>query len=226
MDFGRSFSYIIEDQDWLKKVGIAALLMLTGIGSIGSLGWGIEIVKRVANEEPEPLPGWENIGDYFINGLKLIGVTLVWSIPIILISFCSLLLFIPFSGGSGGSFEQASILFVFVTICFSLLVIVYSLLVGLLSAPVFGMVGEGVSFAEMVNPRKAFALLKANIGGYLVAFFAGGIIYSFLSSIGVIACFIGAFFGAAFGYAVMGHLVGQAHGQAKANLEILAENGE
>ncbi|MBT3240352.1 MAG: DUF4013 domain-containing protein [Chloroflexi bacterium] len=217
MDFARSFSFITEDKDWFKKVGIAALLVLTGIGSIGAMGWVVEITKRVANGDPEPLPGWENIGDYFINGLKLMGVTLVWSLPIILLTICSTILLIPASEGFA-SYDDASVFMVIMTMCLSVLVILYSLVVGLLAAPLFGLIGEGLSFSELIKPNKAFALLKTNIGGYLLAFFAGSIISTILSSIGVIACFIGAFFGTAFGYGVMGHLIGQAHAQAREKL--------
>ncbi len=220
MDFARSFSFITEDEDWFKKVGIAAILVLTGIGSIGTMGWVVEITKRVANGDPEPLPDWENIGDYFIYGIKLIGVLLVWSLPIILLTVCSTLILIPVSDGFA-SFDDASIFMVIMTMCISIVVILYSLIIGLLSAPLFGLIGEGSSFSELIKPNKAFALLKSNIGGYLIAFFAGSIISSILSSIGVIACFIGAFFGTAFGYAVMGHLIGQAHAQAKENLALV-----
>ena len=28
MDFGKAFTYVFDDADWIKKVGIAAVLML------------------------------------------------------------------------------------------------------------------------------------------------------------------------------------------------------
>ena len=32
MDLEKTFTYIWEDADWLKKIAIAAVLLLTGIG--------------------------------------------------------------------------------------------------------------------------------------------------------------------------------------------------
>ncbi len=217
MDFARSFSFITEDKDWFKKVGIAALLILTGIGGIISLGWLIEIVKRVSNDDPEALPGWENIGDYLINGLKLFGVVIVWSLPIIILSICSSLFL--FSSSDCINYDcQINPSGVIPMMCISILVIVYSVFLGFLTAPLFGLIGEGLSFKELINPKTSYSLLKSNFFVYLLSIFLGGLISSFLSSIGVIACFVGAFFGNAFGYAVMGHLIGQAHKQARENL--------
>jgi uncharacterized membrane protein len=40
MDFGRAFSFVFEDPDWLKKVAIAGLVMLIPvIGQLVVLGW-------------------------------------------------------------------------------------------------------------------------------------------------------------------------------------------
>ena len=48
MDFARAFSYIFEDSDWLKKVGIAALVLLIPVlGVITVFGWSLTVTKRL-----------------------------------------------------------------------------------------------------------------------------------------------------------------------------------
>jgi hypothetical protein len=61
MEFGRAFSYTQQDPEWLKKVGIAAALMIIPfVGWLAVLGWGLEITRRVINNDPETLPDWSN----------------------------------------------------------------------------------------------------------------------------------------------------------------------
>jgi hypothetical protein len=46
MEFGKAFSFPFEDQDWVKKLGIAGLLMIIPIiGWLAVAGWGIEMGK-------------------------------------------------------------------------------------------------------------------------------------------------------------------------------------
>mgnify|MGYP000452871902 CR=1 FL=1 len=47
MDIGSSFSYMFKDEDWIKKILIGAVLVLTGIGGIAVSGWMLEIIRRV-----------------------------------------------------------------------------------------------------------------------------------------------------------------------------------
>ena len=48
MDFGKAFTYVFEDEEWIKKILIGALLSLipfVGWWFVG--GWGLEITKNV-----------------------------------------------------------------------------------------------------------------------------------------------------------------------------------
>ena len=71
MNYGRAFTYVTEDPEWLKKVGIAMLVMLIPvIGQITVFGWSLEMMRRVIHEEPEVLPDWSEFGKYVGNGLR------------------------------------------------------------------------------------------------------------------------------------------------------------
>lgn len=215
MEFDKAFSFITEDEDWLKKVGIGALLLLVVIGGFAVLGWGIEIARRVANKEEKQLPDWDNIGEFFVTGLKACLVGVIWSIPIGIIAAC---VFTPLALLSETGEDWVTGVAIFANACFGLIAFVYGLVVGLISIPMGVQVGEGKSIGEVVNPASSFRLFRANIGGYIIAALVGGIIASLLSSLGVIVCVVGTYFGGAFGTAVYAHLIGQAHGKATENL--------
>ena len=89
MDFGLAFSYVFEDKDWVKKLALASVLCLTVIGIIPVLGWGLEVMKRVIKEDPEPLPNWSEFGQYFVKGLLVVLVGFVYSLPVIVIGSCN-----------------------------------------------------------------------------------------------------------------------------------------
>jgi uncharacterized membrane protein len=73
MDFGLAFSYPFQDQDWLKKLGIAGLLMIIPVfGWLVVAGWAIEITRRVIRHDmPLLLPDWNDFGKYIVDGLYL-----------------------------------------------------------------------------------------------------------------------------------------------------------
>ena len=89
MDFGSAFTYAFQDSDWLKKVGLAALIFLIPIiGPITVMGWGLEITRRVINNQTDLLPDWSDFGGYLSKGFQGFVVSLAFSLPSLLISIC------------------------------------------------------------------------------------------------------------------------------------------
>ena len=48
MDIGRSFTYMFEDQDWLKKILIGGVVNLIPIVNLAATGYFIEAIKNTA----------------------------------------------------------------------------------------------------------------------------------------------------------------------------------
>lgn len=217
MEIERTLKFIWEDEDWLKKILIAAALLLTGVGSIGVIGWMAELASRVAaNNEENPLPEWEEIGQYFLNGLKYIGVTAIWSLPaLLLIIFSSIL---PMVLTAVDDAEALIAIISILVLCMNILVFFYILVVALLAMPLWVQIGEDISFGELINPANALKLLRANAGGYIVALLVSWLAMT-IASLGSIACLIGVFFTSAVSQAMFAHLTGQATAQARLNLE-------
>jgi len=220
MDIGLALGFAFQDEEWVKKILIAAVLVLTGIGGIAVAGWSVEIIRRLVNNEQEILPGWDNIGKYFLDGLKLGIVFFIWSLPIILVGACVGGL-APLASDQLANYRTANTIQIVVISCVSLLAIVYSIILALLAPAVFGRSAEDLPFGQLLKPGPAFKLLRANFGGFLVAWLLADIGFGLLAMVGTIICVVGIFPAVAYGYAFAGHLLGQAYVKAKENAALL-----
>lgn len=217
MDLEQAFTFIWKDPAWQKKLGIASLLTLSLVGMIGVFGWLGELARRVAMDEEEPLPDWADIGAYFIKGLQFLGIAFIWSLPAILFILTSSVA-ITLTAMMDDPGPILPIISVF-TMCLYILVIIYIIIINLLSPPLWLLVAEGGSFRQLVHPKAAWTLFRANVGSYLVAMLIGWLIVFFLSPLGAVVCLVGAFFTTVLSQTIMAHLVGQATRSARHNLE-------
>ncbi len=207
-----NFDSLTKDSDLVKKLLIGSLLALTGIGMIPILGWTLEALRRNVRETSPVLPDWDDIGKYTLDGLKAIGFFILWFLPVILpiMALAVAGIFIPeyFS-----SEEDAVAVLVILNFCLVGWAMVYSLLVGLLSVPALGLLAEE-SFSKALNPLNAWRLLKANPGGFLLAFGLTIVTSMVLSSLGTLVCFVGTFPAFVLTYGLMGQFYGFAYREA------------
>lgn len=222
MDFGKAFTYVFDDKDWMKKIGIAGVIALISIvlsviivGIAGFIllgGWMIELTRRVIDHDPEPLPDWTDYGGYFMKGLQAFVIGLVYSLPIILISGCGSLL--PALMQNSDSSSAATIIQI-VSICTSCFATIYGIFLGFVLPAALarfaasGQLGSAFRFGEV------FGLVRAAPVAYVLVL-VGGFLASIISSLGLIACGIGIAFTMAYSMAINGHLYGQAYNTAMA----------
>lgn len=207
MDLGLAFSYPFEDQEWAKKLAIAAaLLFIPILGWLLVFGWGLEITRRVIRQSDEVLPDWTQFENLFVLGIKGFVIAFVYSLPITLFSV-PIYVF--------GWFEDLQNVVAVFAICLSCFSVLYSFVLALILPASFGILGVSDDLGEALNPRKIFNLLQAAPGAYIITF-VGSLIANFVSGIGVVACFVGILFTSAYSIAFLGHLVGQAYNQATA----------
>src|SRR5688500_18531100 len=89
IDIGRSVTYPFEDQQWFNKVGI--LMILGFIPGLNVIMWGgaaLTIARNVLRGERFPLPDWAEWSDIAVRGLLSIAATLIYYIPLIVVSCC------------------------------------------------------------------------------------------------------------------------------------------
>lgn len=210
MDFGKAFSFVFDDEDWIKKIGVGGLISLIPvIGIFLVVGWGVEVTKRVIRDDAETLPDWSDFGGYLTRGFLVFLVAFVYMLPVILIQVCSS---IPFLFENVD--ETLTTIFTIVTVCFGCLTILYSIAAYLvLPAAVANYAATG-EIGAAFKLGEIFKMVRENIGTYALVLL-GGIIASLVSSLGVIACAIGVLFTMVYAMAINGHLWGQAYKVSK-----------
>lgn len=81
MNFRASFSFMVGQRDWLRKVLIGGLLLFVPIvGWLFVAGYVVGLIRGVARGSEE-LPEWEDWGDLLTQGLFIFVALLVYSIP-------------------------------------------------------------------------------------------------------------------------------------------------
>jgi len=83
MDIGKSFSYPFEDNKWISKLIIGALVSIVPILNFAWAGYLVDLVKNVMNRAAEPLPEWTDFGDKFMKGLYIWVAGLIYALPVI-----------------------------------------------------------------------------------------------------------------------------------------------
>lgn len=206
MDFGKAFSFVFEDEDWIKKIGVGGLISLIPfIGVFLVLGWGLEITKRVIKKDEEVLPDWSDFGGYLTRGFIGFLIALVYMIPVILLVICSLtpLLF----ENIGDTLRYLT--FTVIT-CFGFFALIYMIAISMLLPAAlanYAMTDEiGAAFKFSVIIK----MVRGNLGAYGMVLL-GGLMAGLVSGLGVIACGIGVLMTSVYSFAINGHLWGQAY---------------
>jgi hypothetical protein len=217
MEFGRAFSYVFADPDWLKKVGIAALVILIPlIGPIIVMGWGLEITRRVINLDPQPLPDWDDFGGFVSKGFQAFVVSLAYALPIILIVICGQVI----TAGSAAALSDSNSdavggIVTVVSLCLMCLAIVLGIATSLIMPAAIGNLAATGQLGSAFRFNDVFGLVRAALGPYLLSILCvfGAVIV--LSPLGSLVCGIGALATSAYITALSSHLYGQAYNVAK-----------
>jgi hypothetical protein len=216
LDFGRCFTYLTEDPDWLKKVligGAFALLSVILVGIPFVFGYAGRTLKNVAQGAARPLPEWDDLGGIFGEGLQLAAVYLAHV-------FLALLVFgvlfgialVPaiaagaLSDGRGseaiGALSGLAFVGIYGFVMLGSLALGVYLPAALTRTALRGTIADGFDWRRNVD------FIRANVGNYLlslVVFFVA----HFLSQFGMVLCCVGIFPAAFAGYLVAAAAFGQ-----------------
>jgi hypothetical protein len=220
MNYGRAFSFVTEDPDWIKKIVIGGLVMLIPIvGTLALMGWGLEINRRIITGESELLPEWSEFGALIMAGLKELVVVLVYMLPVIIISACGgvSLGVIGTLGSDSIDSSTAATLITGSTVCMYCFVFLFAIIGGLLLSPATSVLAETGEIGAALQVGRVFGIFRAAMGPYIIALLLVGLASSVASSIGSIACGIGALIATAYMLPVRHHMLAQAYKIAKAN---------
>jgi hypothetical protein len=216
MDIGSAFSFVFDDQDWIKKVAIGGGIILAGLILTPILvglalflpvgGYMLETLKNVRDGRPTPLPEWTDFGALFSKGLMVFVIYLVYNIPSIILS-CA-------GAGVGFAVESPDVdpdlaaSLGIVSVCLSCVQIIVSLLgnalvpAALIRYAASDSLGSAFQFGEMFN------FIKNNIGDYIIVILLSWVA-GIVGALGLILCLIGVFFTTFWSNLVTANLYGQ-----------------
>lgn len=206
MDLGKAFSYVFDDEQWISSILIGGLIVLIPIiGQLALLGYMLEAARNVATGNPRPLPQWNNFGEKLSLGFGGFVISLVYALPLILLSMA--LICFPILAATGARSEEAAVTILGSLGCIVPLIIVLSILIQplLLAAMVrylqTGSLGAAFQVGEVI------AMVRADLGSWLVLWLLS-LLCGFIASLGT-AVLIGIIFTYPYSQAVFGHLMGQ-----------------
>nr|MBC7244626.1 DUF4013 domain-containing protein [Chloroflexota bacterium] len=209
MDWGKSFTYVFDDKEWIQKVLIGGILGLIPIVNLAVVGYALKVLKNVAEGAEQPLPGWDDFGDYFVKGLVISLGALVWASPlIILIMFAGFLSAV--TGYDTAEPSRVAAPYVFCIWSMSCLSLVYGLFLGVVLPSAFTHYALSGEFGAFFRFGDIFQYLIANFSNYIIALVLA-VVAQFVSGFGVILCCIGVIFTEFWATLVSSHLLGQVY---------------
>jgi len=172
MDVGKAFGYVFEDEHWTTKlITTAAIALIPIFGTLSLMGYVIHTIRNVMAGHPRPLPEWQDLGGYFMDGLKMFVVNLVYNLPLTLLSWLIVVpIILPFLGGQNEDVMTALgiVAIVLVILIGIVLLLAWLLMIILLPTAqiVFAARGE---IGAALRVGEVLRLAFANIGQLLIA---------------------------------------------------------
>jgi hypothetical protein len=215
LDFGRSFTFVTEDPEWLKKILIGGAFTLACAFLVGVpfvLGYFSRTLRSVVAGEPRPMPEWDDLGGIFNEGLRLAAVYLLYALSVGAVAAalgCVVMLpVVALSGHRGDPAEALGLLGGLGIVGLYGLLMVASLALAvylpaaLARSALRGTVADGFAW------RETLGFIQANLGNYLITL----VIYllaSFVSQFAILLCCVGIFPAAFWSHMVLAVALGQ-----------------
>jgi len=206
MDIGRSFTYMFEDQDWIKKILIGGVLLFIPIVNFVVIGYFMEALRNTAEGRELPLPEWDDFGGKFMKGLMSAIAGFLYALPIMLLMGVILGVTAVIAGSlDSDAAETVSAICPLIGNCLSFVYMILVMLIlpaGVIQYALTEQFGAFFRFGNMI------AFIKANVGGYIIALLVAMVSSLIAEMVGVIACGIGMFFTLMWAYLVSANLFG------------------
>ncbi len=174
-----------QDPNWKTKIGIGSLIMLAGffipiVPIFFLYGYCALIMRNIIVDRKEPfLPEWDDWGKLFLDGLKIFGIVIIYSLPFMLLMVMGYTVFFatamipavtynPDTGSNPGAVFPA----------IGMVIFMGSLGIGMLLMLAISLVMPAAvthaiatdEFSAAFRMREWWNILTANIGGFLIAY--------------------------------------------------------
>jgi hypothetical protein len=222
MDVAKAFGFVTEDERWLGKLGIGALISLLSfliLPVVLLVGYLVGVTRNVMNAEERPLPEWEDFGALFRDGFAVIVAQIVYTLPFWLLMCIALVATIGFGGMTEATDEAiaAGIMATYgLVICLGLL---FAIVLFFLSPAIVIQYVRTDEFGATFRFGEVIGIARDNMGDILItalaSFVASLLLNIVIGVIAIIPClgWVAAPVLALAGYpwmmVVTGHLYGQ-----------------
>ena len=205
MNIGKAFGFVFEDRDWVSKLLLGAAISLIPIfGSFVLIGYAIAVIRNVKAGELNPLPDWQDLGSYFMDGLMFWVATLIYALPF-LILICPVMVAGAMPALAGDNQDLTTILAGVsgvLSLGLGCVAMLYGILLALLTPVLEIRYAEAGELGACFRFGEVFGFLFANIGpiiaSQVVMWLTGmvvgmvlGIVISMLSIIPICGWFLG-----------------------------------
>ncbi|MFC1976340.1 DUF4013 domain-containing protein [Chloroflexota bacterium] len=184
-------AFPFKDEDWKNKFVIGSLVVFASfaiplIPLFFVYGYMVQIMRRIIVEKGELfLPEWDDWGKLFVDGLKLLGVALIYMLPVMILFMVGffMMFFLPMLGipiaaiGGEENPEAAGAAFGVLTIVimagFSVLFglgMILSIAIGVVMPAILGHVVATDDFSAAFRLKEWWAVFRANLSGFLIAY--------------------------------------------------------
>lgn len=195
MDVGRALSAITDDHNWLGKLGLAALIttfaILTTPILIGLAGWAVllgyqtQVVRRVRQNERLALPIWADYAGLMRLGWPALLAYIIYLLPNLLVTGCSVVLFIS---TANTSFTSAGVL-AGLLCCLMPLLLLYNALITPLFTLGLGRYASEPVIGVFFDFNRLWGEISANwglTGMYLLVMFGFSLVQAILGAVPII----------------------------------------
>jgi hypothetical protein len=172
LDVGKAIAFVFQDEEWIAKILLgAAILLIPIFGTFAVTGYTIAVIRNVKKGSPHPLPDWANLGDFFLDGLKLFVVNLVYQLPIWILSCPAFVVWFVLAFGADNQDLMVGLgvfagLVTTVLIC---LITLYAILLALLSPALVIRYAETSEIAPCLRVSEIVRNTFDNIGPVIVS---------------------------------------------------------
>jgi hypothetical protein len=170
MDIGKSITYVGDDEDWLSKLILGAIVANVPILNLAWLGYLTEIMSNVSDDIARPLPDWSEFGDKFLKGLKLVGAAIIYTLPgLLLLGIPLVAVIIAGIPDNADLQEVLATTFAGVGIVLGCCIAIYFLVLAFLFPAINLHFARRNTFGSCFQIKDIFQLVFNNFGEYLIA---------------------------------------------------------
>ncbi|MBI5876075.1 MAG: DUF4013 domain-containing protein [Chloroflexi bacterium] len=225
MEYGKAFTFLTEDTEWVTKLAIAALLVFaSGIIPILPLllvmGYTLELTRNVARGEALPLPRWDDMETKLKHGAIALVIGFVYMLPVAVMAACAGGFAFATAIGAGASAASSPkgdpgaatgfvALLPVIFICLGCVAAAYGVIAGLLSNAATLIYLNTGELSSAFRVREVWALVRQHLGDFIMVWLATLVANLAVVLIGIITCGLGFLVGAPWLMFMQAHLLGQ-----------------